>query len=803
MPPDPEEQFRDAMVLRGLVPPPSLVADGQWHRCDTDDGPRGRNDGSYILTLGGFPNGAFENHRDGRGWEKWQPETDHQPTAVESAAAAARIAEAQRVREEERVRRQAAAQKEAADIWAKAEATGEHAYLTRKGISLSGARLHRGYIVVPARDAAGTLHSLQFIAQDGAKRFHPGGRIQGCYCGIGKPDGVLCIAEGFATAASIREATGHAIAVAFDCGNLLPVTMALRAKLPNVRLIICADDDYRTIGNPGITKATEAAKAVGGYLAVPDFTGTDRGAKDSDFNDVARLSGLESVKMMIASAKAPEATPQTWPPLVSLDTPDLPRLGADCLPGWAGDFAAALASSTETPEELAVGLVLATCSVATSRRLRVRVKPDYFEPTNIWCAVALAPGNRKSAVQSAASGPLLEWERDTALDMADEIKRVTSEVKTAEARVKALRTKAASAVDGLAANELARQAAEIEAAIPEIPRAPQLWTSDVTPEKLGVILADNSERMAWLSSEGGVFDILAGRYSGGIPNLDLVLKSHSGDADRVDRGSRPPVFLRHPLLTMGLSPQPEVLRGLAGKPGFRGRGLLGRFLFLLPPSPLGYRNLQTAPIPNSVSAAYSAGLRALLDMSPAIGDDGEERPHLLNLSQDAYAEQMAFAHHIESTMRADGDFETVTDWAGKCPGAAIRIAGILHGIEHAHGTPWGEEISVATMGRALEIMDAVARHSLAAFDLMGADDSIASARKVWDWIKRGRRRTFTERQAFEALKGSFPKMAELRPALAVLAERGYIEIADTERTGSQGRPASPVVVVRPDVSEGW
>ena len=500
---------------------------------------------------------------------------------------------------------------------------------------------------------------------------------------------------------------------------------------------------------------------------------------------------------------AHSADGSSWPPLVPLDTPDLPRLSADCLPGWAGDFAAALSEATETPPELAVAMVLAACSTAGARRLQVMVKPGYFEPVNLWLACALPPGNRKSAVQGAAAAPLLAWERTVAEAMVDEIKQVTSKVKTAEARVKELRSKSARADDEGAARELARQAAEIERDIPEIPRQPQLWTSDATPERLGTILADNEERMSWLSSEGGVFDILAGRYSGGIPNLDLVLKAHSGDPDRVDRGSRPPVFLRHPLLTVGLSPQPEVLRGLASKPGFRGRGLLGRFLFLLPPSPLGYRTLNTRPIPAGIEAAYAAGLRAMLDMPLAVGDDGEKRPHLLRLTRDAVAEHQAFALHIETTMRPGSDFEAATDWAGKCPGAAARVAGVLHGIEHAHCAPWEHEISAATMNRALEIMAVVARHSLAAFDLMGADETIAAARRVWEWIKQGRRRSFTAREAFNALRGSFPRMADINTAMEVLVERGYLEITEPERTGTRGRPTSPTVTVRPDLAGGW
>jgi putative DNA primase/helicase len=90
-------------------------------------------------------------------------------------------------------------------------------------------------LLIPLYDSDGTLHSLQFIDADGAKRFKTGGRKQGCYFSIGQPKDVLCLAEGYATAASISEATGHAVAVAFDAGNLLSVAKVLREK----RVLLC------------------------------------------------------------------------------------------------------------------------------------------------------------------------------------------------------------------------------------------------------------------------------------------------------------------------------------------------------------------------------------------------------------------------------------------------------------------------------------------------------------------------------------------------------------------------------------
>jgi hypothetical protein len=489
--------------------------------------------------------------------------------------------------------------------------------------------------------------------------------------------------------------------------------------------------------------------------------------------------------------------PEPWPTLIPLESPSLDRMDPALVPGWAGNFARELAASTETPAELAVGMVLAAAATAAARTVRLKVRAGHFEPLNLWVAVALPPGNRKSAVQRAATNPLVAWEREQSRELEDEIKKVTSEVNTRLERVKRLRAEAAKGDSAAAA-----EAAELEATMPMIPRVPQLWTSDATPERLGSLLADNHEAMAWHSSEGGIFDLLAGRYSNGIPNLDLVLKSHSGDSERVDRGSRPPVFLYEPLLTIGLSPQPDVLRGLATRPGFRGRGLLGRFLYLLPASPLGFRSLESHPINDFTENDYQAGLTAMLNAPMACDPEGRPCRQLIRLGHEAQALQLEFARDIEGQMRPGGDFEHATDWAGKAPGQAARLAGVLHCIQHAHAEPWAVEVSDETMGAALDLAAVFARHSLTALDLMGADPSIAAARRVLDWITAGRRVRFTVRECYQALKGSFPRAAGVREALEVLEERGYLRVGMREGSGP-GRPPSPAVEVRPDIAAGW
>ncbi|RZU46823.1 putative DNA primase/helicase [Fluviicoccus keumensis] len=220
----------------------------------------------------------------------------------------------------------AARQMKAADkaqaLWQAAPPCADHPYLTLKGVQGYGVKCFqgeltiggqncRGCLLVPIQDGAGKLHSLQFLADDGQKRFLPGGAKQGHFFlipgGESQPLGDmsrLLMCEGYATGASLHEATGRPVAVAFDSGNLLAVAQGLRQTHPAAALVICADNDTRTPGNPGLRKAQEAARAVNGLLAVPVFADPQSG---TDFNDLHRAAGIEAVKAALEQAAAPDA----------------------------------------------------------------------------------------------------------------------------------------------------------------------------------------------------------------------------------------------------------------------------------------------------------------------------------------------------------------------------------------------------------------------------------------------------------------------------------------------------------------
>lgn len=199
----------------------------------------------------------------------WREGGNNRPqTATERAELQRRMAAAKAAREAEEVRVHAQARAKAQRLWSRAtDVDNRHPYLVAKGfIPPYGLRQLGDTLLVPARDTAGTLHSLQFIKPDGSKRFLSGGHLKACYHAIGQvaDKNTLLLCEGFATGASLAVATGYAVAVCFSAGNLQPVGLALRAKFPDVRMVVCADRDAT-----GIKAAYATARAIGAAVAVP------------------------------------------------------------------------------------------------------------------------------------------------------------------------------------------------------------------------------------------------------------------------------------------------------------------------------------------------------------------------------------------------------------------------------------------------------------------------------------------------------------------------------------------------------
>jgi phage/plasmid primase-like uncharacterized protein len=344
---DMKAQFLAAMATRGLSLSPGkvLIDDGQWHSCGNGHKSDG---GSYkLLSNGSRPFGFYNNWRDGEDTQHWHGDLSRPLTEAEREELAQRLAELEKEAAEQ-------AKKAAGEAWAiyiqTEPAPDDHPYLVRKKIKPHGARVNNhGALIIPMfapdspADKADRPVNLQYINPDGSKYYIKFGRAKGCYSRIeGDPTTKrVIIAEGFATGASIREAIGADIILAFSAGNLEAVATTVRQNLKDrdaaiwtahqrvaeekglqhekrkefldYTVIVAADDDWKSEGNPGLMKGLQGARAANALIALPNFVAGDRkrGDKETDFNDLRcafpddDLIGLLAVKEDIESAIKP------------------------------------------------------------------------------------------------------------------------------------------------------------------------------------------------------------------------------------------------------------------------------------------------------------------------------------------------------------------------------------------------------------------------------------------------------------------------------------------------------------------
>ena len=265
----------------------------------------------------------------------------------EQRAAMKRVQEeAAKAAELQRKKTHAVAAERARRVWARLLPDGSSPYLASKGVIGHGLKYtEHGTAVLPLNDTAGKIHGLQFLrtaaqAKEGRrepKEFWPAGLAKkGHFHLLGHdPHWIVLIAEGYATAASLHEATGYPVVCAFDAGNLLPVATAIRKRWKLTKILVCADDDIlgkcqacktrialplhsvncpacgapHRYKNAGIEGASAAAMAVGGEWMQPQFAGgaeriakwLDGKGKDTDFNDLQTQEGAAQVRAQVAA----------------------------------------------------------------------------------------------------------------------------------------------------------------------------------------------------------------------------------------------------------------------------------------------------------------------------------------------------------------------------------------------------------------------------------------------------------------------------------------------------------------------
>ncbi len=459
-----------------------------------------------------------------------------------------------------------------------------------------------------------------------------------------------------------------------------------------------------------------------------------------------------------------------WEAPILFDELETPDISAKLLPGIFGDYAAALANATETPEALSVMTILGVISTTISKHFFVSPKEGWNEPVNIYTLIALPPANNKSQVLKCCTKPLIEWEAEQALRLEPDIKRQRSERKTQEKIIEGLRIKASKSKGPIEQREICQEITEKEGNLIEIPTLPLLFTNDATPEALATLVHEQNGRLAIFSDEGGILETLAGLYSNGSANIDILLKGIDGGDVRVRRKDRS--FTINPYLTIVLTVQPAIIHSISEKRTYTGNGSLERFLYVLPKSKLGFRTHSTTPLSTMLQSAYHTKIKQLLDSYSQYHNQEPTKSHTLSLQPPAASLWRDFQATIERHLRPESKFAPCLGWAGKISGFALRLAGLLHiaefDLQHS-------AIRESTMANALSIAFSLTEHALEAFNLMGLDQSTNDAKSIYQWINTHIKNSFTQSDIVLAMRNKkLGKPERLSKALLILQTRNII-----------------------------
>lgn len=492
----------------------------------------------------------------------------------------------------------------------------------------------------------------------------------------------------------------------------------------------------------------------------------------------------------------PPASSGSWGPIVAFDDEapvPFPVEALDIAP-WLAAFVREVSRASQTPSDLAGLAALSVIGAAGARVYRVAIREGGFtEGLNIWTATLLPPAARKSSVFSLALRPVADAEELLAEQMAPTLARKRSEKKLLEGRLKTIAAKAAKEGDADKRRELAEQMAEAELALADIGdhlEAPRLYGADCNQEGIAKRLDLAGGRFFVAEPEGTLLETIAGRFTDGTPAFEALLKAFDGDPIRVDRLSRS-LSINRPALSMALAVQPDVLRGLAGKNSFRGRGFWGRMFFAMPRPTVGNRAAFTEEPAAEVLARYGATVRRLyMEDVP----DGER---IITPTGDASQAWGAFFDEIEPRHAPGGDLEALADWTGKLLGRVARVAGILHLARH--GTDADRHpLDVETMEAAINIGRYLLAHAVVVFRLMGAVRHVDDAHHLSRWIIAKGRPVVSFREAWVSLKNRMETADALAEAFGELVDRGHLKEMEAEKPVT-GRPPRPSYQVNPAI----
>lgn len=447
--------------------------------------------------------------------------------------------------------------------------------------------------------------------------------------------------------------------------------------------------------------------------------------------------------------------PIHWEDPIPFSRYTMAQFPVGALPPDIAAYVSAVAESTQTPVDMAGTVSLSMLSVCLQGKYRIRGKRDWLEPLNTYVLVAAPPSERKSAVLHMMLEPVNEYEFQYNQRNAAAVEGSRMRKRVLERKQKAVGDRVAKGkADAEEMEQIAREISDFEEARPL-----QLYVDDITTEKLVSVISANRGRAALVSSEGGIFDTLAGIYTKNV-NIDVMLKGYSGDPIRVDRIGRESESIMNPALTVLLMAQPNVVSEVLNNATFRGRGLTARFLYCMPISLVGSRRFQSTPVPDGVYRTYERAVINLLE------DEYPAKPEVITLSEEAERMLISFAEEIEPKLVTE--YAEIADWTGKLAGNTLRIAGLLcrAGTFRSHDfldTPEPLVVDGGTMRNAIRLGRYFLNHAQAAYSVLPEDAMFRQASRILQMVKDRKLTEFDRRTAMRYCR-SFRTVSEIQPS---------------------------------------
>ena len=417
----------------------------------------------------------------------------------------------------------------------------------------------------------------------------------------------------------------------------------------------------------------------------------------------------------------------------------------------------AISEDLQVNVDMVAVCILTIYSTVLQGNFKVHIKNDWYEPLNLFCIVIAPPSERKSPVLNILTKPLLDYEKEENERLKPIIVKNKLQKEMLNSKRQNLLKNSKSKSNDNNINELEELTKEISEFKEE--KYIKIFTDDVTSEKLVSLLIENNNKMAIISSEGGIFELMKGKYENSI-NFDVYLKGYSNDTIKVDRIGRESEISVNPKLTMFLMIQPSVLQNIIRNTDFKGKGLLARFLYCSPTSTVGTRKFDTQKVDDELYHWYHLNVKELLKLN-------YKEDKKLELEVEALQKFKEFYEFIE--LKLNNEYEGISEWCGKLLGNIARISGILAIIENKEATVIRGDI----MGAAISIGKFFLKNELNIFTRSTFSTNIIEAEYILDYIIKEKLFHFKIREIVRN-RGRYQKNSDASQGLEELINRKYI-----------------------------